>query len=241
MMIWPMPARSRAAVAAIALLLVAACSGGGHSSAAKTTTTTSTTAGSSTTGISTPPPSSTTSTAPVSSSCTAADPNGLAGLVPQRIVPAGFVVQPDTANQTGPTDFNKAVTDDGEKDAATVLKQDGFRRGYQRLWAHQDGRKVIAVVYEFCSVGGAKAYATRAAKLGTNSTTSPFTVSGIPDAVGLASHDSTSSTALVQATPGRYVIVASINAPTTAATQAQAEQLATDVAKALVGELTANV
>ena len=86
--------------------------------------------------------------------------------MPQRLVPSGFVVQPDGSNRTGPTDLNKAVTDDGEKDAATVLKQDGFRRGYQRLWAHQDGRKVIALVYEFCSVGGAKAYATRAADAG---------------------------------------------------------------------------
>ena len=35
--------------------------------------------------------------------------------------------------------------------------------------------------------------------------------------------------------------MASANAPKAVATEAQAEQLATDVAKALVGELTANV
>jgi len=239
-MILPMSARTRAAVASVALLAVAACSGG-HSSSSGATTTSSTTT-SVVAATSSSSPSSTSTPTTVSGTCTQADPKVLATLVPQRLVPTGFVMQPEATNQTGPTDFTKAVSDDGEPDASAVLKADGFRRGYQRLWAHADHRKVIAVVYEFCSLSGAKAYATRAERLGTSGTTSPFTVTGIPGAVGITAHDNAgSSTALVQATPGRYVIVASASGPTTVATQAQIEQLATSVAKGLVAELTANV
>ena len=181
--------------------------------------------------------SATSTTAPTAATCTQADPKALESLLPIT-VPAGFAVQPDNVGDTGPSDLQKATKDDGGADAAAVLRQDGFRRGYQRLWMDQGNRKLTAFIYEFCSVDGASAYAARIAKLDASGAT-PFTVTGVHGATGVTGTNQGDVFAHVRATPGRYVVQARAHGAVTALTTAQAEQLATGVAASLVAVLTA--
>ena len=74
------------------------------------------------------------------------------GLLAGRLVtdvPPGYLRQVDSVGDTGPSDLEKAVRDDGEPDARSVLVADGFVAGYQRLWAKGDDAKIIDFVYEF--------------------------------------------------------------------------------------------
>src|ERR671924_63589 len=50
-------------------------------------------------------------------------------------VPEGYILQPDQVGDTGPSDLEKAVRDDGEDDAREVLTRTRFVRGYQRMWS----------------------------------------------------------------------------------------------------------
>src|SRR5437870_871881 len=43
-------------------------------------------------------------------------------------VPAGFVLQPDNVDDTGPSDLAKAIRDDGSPDAGKILRAEGFVR-----------------------------------------------------------------------------------------------------------------
>lgn len=103
-------------------------------------------------------------------------------------VPEGFERIDDDEVGAGPSDFAKAVSDDGGADAEEVLTSAGFVSGYQRGWqtTDQSGR-IIVFLYEFSKADGAGAYADRAIE-GYDADPSieptPFDVEGIPDASG---------------------------------------------------------
>src|SRR5207244_8351257 len=62
-------------------------------------------------------------------------------------VPAGFVLQPDNVDDTGPSDLAKAIRDDGSPDAGKILRAEGFVRGYQQLWIDAQGAQIIVFLY----------------------------------------------------------------------------------------------
>jgi hypothetical protein len=84
-------------------------------------------------------------------------------LVPRLLaeVPAGYEQQPDNVGDTGPSDFEKAVRDEGSPDARRVLEADGFVAGYQRLWTRDEDGTIIDFVYRFSAPGGAEHYRDR--------------------------------------------------------------------------------
>ena len=84
-------------------------------------------------------------------------------LVPRLLteVPAGYEQQPDNVGDTGPSDFEKAVRDDGSPDARQVLEADGFVAGYQRLWTKDEEGTIIDFVYRFSAPSGAEHYRDR--------------------------------------------------------------------------------
>ncbi|HYH49294.1 MAG TPA: hypothetical protein VEG38_07075, partial [Acidimicrobiia bacterium] len=83
-------------------------------------------------------PATTTSTAPA----LAANFDDLSRLL-LTTVPAEYKIQPNDVGDTGPSDLEKAVRDDGGDDARAVLTRNGFVRGYQRYWSKSDDEEVV--------------------------------------------------------------------------------------------------
>jgi hypothetical protein len=122
-----------------------------------------------------------------------------------RTVPAGFEQQPDDVGDTGPSDLDKAASDDGDDEdnheGRDVLVANGFVAGYQRLWAKgvttgEDGEpnvdeadEIVDFLYCFKTAEGAAAYMQRSVD-GNEESVAPedhvttFTVSGIPGSKG---------------------------------------------------------
>ena len=72
-------------------------------------------------------------------------------------VPDGYVAARDDVGDTGPSDFDKAVADEGDNpDAAEQLTAEGFELGYQRMWQTEDANLVV-FLYRFATEGGAEA------------------------------------------------------------------------------------
>lgn len=104
-------------------------------------------------------------------------------------VPEGYERAPDSIGDTGPSDLEKAIRDDGAADARDVLTKTRFVRGYQRMWtgASEDD-EIAAYVYQFADTAGALEYTNR---LNTGIltptegvTVTPFDVPNIHGAVG---------------------------------------------------------
>lgn len=105
-------------------------------------------------------------------------------------VPRGFIRQPDSVGDTGPSDLAKAIRDDGTPDARTRLTRDRFVRGYQRLWMNSSHDQVIAFLYQFATPTGASDYfrysvqqfqtATLKTTQGATVRTRRFAVPGLP-------------------------------------------------------------
>jgi hypothetical protein len=124
-------------------------------------------------------------------------------------VPAGYARQSDDVGDTGPSDLDKAVKDDGNADARTVLTKDGFVAGYQALWQKDDGQ-IIDFLYQFTSATGANDYANRTYADGFSGSTdakpTTFAVAGIPGAKGLEGHDTDGTSDVVVFTSGGYLV-----------------------------------
>jgi hypothetical protein len=133
-------------------------------------------------------------------------------------VPAGYKVQPNDVGDTGPSNLEKAVDDDGEPDARAVLTRDGFVRGYQRLWNKTDDEQIIAFLYQFGDHAGAVDYAQRTndgmRKPEDGVTVTPFDVPGIDGAVGMVGGDPTFSSSVVVYPKGPYVVQLVVMGPT---------------------------
>jgi hypothetical protein len=103
----------------------------------------------------------------------------------QISVPEGYMLQPDNVGDTGPTDLEKAVRDDGADDARDVLTRTRFIRGDQRMWSRSAADEIVAYVYQFEDAAGAAEYTKRLTADAIP--TSTFRVDGINGAVGVNS------------------------------------------------------
>jgi hypothetical protein len=130
-------------------------------------------------------------------------------------VPDGYVRQPDTVDDTGPSDLDKAVADDGADDARDALTRNRFVRGYQREWALDAKDEVVSYVYQFADPTGAEDYTKRiAAEAGSpaaGATTTMFNVAGIAGAVGVNSSAPTFATSSVTFMKGPYSVQVIVN------------------------------
>jgi hypothetical protein len=131
-------------------------------------------------------------------------------------VPAGWEQQPDDVGDTGPSDLEKAVRDDGAGDARQVLTADGFVAGYQRLWAKGDGQ-IIDFLYQFDRSEGAVDHNARMAQLNSQPeagvTEAPFAVPGIPGATGSHLSGPGGTAAFVMFTRDGYAVQLRVNGP----------------------------
>jgi hypothetical protein len=145
-------------------------------------------------------------------------------------VPDGYMRQPDAVGDTGPSDLDKAVADDGEADARDVLTRTHFVRGYQRMWARSEDDQIISYVYQFADHAGAVEFTNRlTADAGAASpgvTSSTFADPAIDGAVGLNSSDATSATSSVTFVKGPYSVQLVVNGATPTGLQSFATALA---------------
>jgi hypothetical protein len=139
----------------------------------------------------------------------ASDPAGLEALLVDA-VPAGFVVQSDDVGDTGPSDLEKAVHDQGgTPEDRDFLVRNGFRRGYQRLWQNGEDDQLIVFLYEFSGAPGAKAQAdTVAEQLSSGDGEAPGLPfdPGIAGALGFRSPDPSNPGAVVAFGKSRYAV-----------------------------------
>jgi hypothetical protein len=76
-------------------------------------------------------------------------------------------MQPDAAHGAGPSNLAKAINDEEQPDAATVLTELRFRRGFQRVWS-DDVQQFVVLLYEFCDAAGAQGYFDHRVQLATS-------------------------------------------------------------------------
>ena len=124
-------------------------------------------------------------------------------------VPDGYVRQPDAVGDTGPSDLEKAISDDGADDARDVLTRARFVRGYQRMWT-RGGDEIVSYVYQFADTAGAVEYTNR---LNSDSlaptegvSISPFDVPDISGALGVNTSDPTLASSSVTFVKGPYSV-----------------------------------
>ncbi|HET9771291.1 MAG TPA: hypothetical protein VFS16_10410 [Acidimicrobiia bacterium] len=126
-------------------------------------------------------------------------------------VPEGYQRTPDNIGDTGPTDLEKAVRDDGAADARDVLTQARFVRGYQRMWtgASEDD-EIAAYVYQFADTAGALAYTNRlnasVVAPAEGVTVTPFDVPNIHGATGANIAETDFASASVTFVKGPYSV-----------------------------------
>ena len=236
----------RASVAAVsaALLLATACGGGGDDKAsADRDTTTSTTEHHD--GKAFEKTSDTISGAdPVDSGeapagCTvdSGDADALVGFFPDG--PAGFELQADDVGDTGPSDFDKAVADDGEDGAEASLTEAGFLAGYQRYWIDDAESDLVGFLYEFCDGAGAQRYLDRT--VGENELGNgihAFTPAGLSGAIGQSGVDEGYTAAQVSVVHGQYLVM-SQSGSMDATDEGPFEVLATHLVQGMIGKLDA--
>jgi hypothetical protein len=145
-------------------------------------------------------------------------------------VPDGYMLQPDSVGDTGPSDLDKAVADDGEADARDVLTRTHFVRGYQRMWARSEDDQIVSYVYQFADHGGAVEFTNRltadAGAGGPGVTASTFPVPALDGAVGVNSSDASSATSSVTFVKGPYSVQLVVNGSTPTGLQSFATALA---------------
>ena len=206
-----MPRPRRAALAVLATLTLAACTGGGGKP--------QTTADGQVAETSTGAPQ-------IKGARTSAELSKALDMT----VPAGYVVQPDSVDDTGPSDLEKAIADDGGDDARDVLTRDRFVRGYQREWAGNGNDQIVSYVYQFADNAGAVDYTKRVtADAGAQTagvTIATFTVPDIAGAVGVNGSDGTFATSTVTFVKGPYSAQVVVNGASAAGLQSLVTSLA---------------
>ena len=133
-------------------------------------------------------------------------------------VPDGYMLQPDEVGDTGPSDLEKAVHDDGEDDAREVLTRTRFVRGYQRQWNRSEDDEIVSYVYQFADHAGAVEYTNRltadvgAQTAGVN--IDKFSVDTISGSVGVNGSDPNFATSSVTFVKGPYSVQVVVNGST---------------------------
>lgn len=115
---------------------------------------------------------------------------------------AGYTREADDVGDTGPSDLEKAIRDDGEDGAREALVN--FVAGYQRLWTKGDN-EIVVFLYQFTSADGASKYAKRWTD-GSDGSTAEFAVAGIAGAKGFTSTDDEEPGAAIVFTRGVYLV-----------------------------------
>lgn len=146
-------------------------------------------------------------------------------------VPDGWRRTPDPVAETGPSDLEKAVRDDGAPDARDVLTRTRFVRGYQRMWtAAGADDEIVAYVYQFADSAGALDYTSHLnAGLVTPSegvTVTPFDVPEIEAAVGVNIAEPGFSSSSVTFVKGPYSVQMVVNGSSPAVLEVLAAALA---------------
>ena len=145
-------------------------------------------------------------------------------------VPEGYAVLPDNVDDTGPSDLDKAVSDDGGADARDVLTADHFVRGYQREWSLDENDQIISYVYQFADHAGAADYTRRVTEDSQSPTGSTalgrFTVPDIDGAVGVNGSDPSFASSTVTFVKGPYSVQVVINGAKPAGLQSLATSMA---------------
>jgi hypothetical protein len=145
-------------------------------------------------------------------------------------VPEGYAVVPDNLDDTGPSDLDKAVSDDGGADARGVLTGDHFVRGYQREWSLDEDDQIISYVYQFGDPAGAADYTRRVTEDSTVPTESGdlgrFSVPGINGAVGVNGSDPNFASSTVTFAKGPYSVQVVVNGAKQAGLQSLASSMA---------------
>lgn len=145
-------------------------------------------------------------------------------------VPDGYALQPDEVGDTGPSDLEKAIRDDGEDDARDVLTKTRFVRGYQRMWSRSEDDEIIAYVYQFAGNAGAVEYTNRlTADAGAQTagvTIEQFTVPSIKGSIGVNGSDPAFATSSVTFVKGPYSVQIVVNAASPTGLQALVTALA---------------
>jgi hypothetical protein len=222
-----------AAYAVLATITLAACTAGGKAETVQggveaTTTTTTATSPSAPAALSTPAAPAAPAAPPIQVAKTFAD---LSRAI-ITAVPAGYDLQPDEVDDTGPSTLEKAIADDGEDDARAVFTRDRFMRGYQRMWSKNDSDQIVVYLYQFAAHTGALDYAKRitAASGGqTNgASTGTFGVAGIAGAIGVNGSDANFPTSSVTFVKGPYSVQVTVNGGPSGHTQALVSSLALD-------------
>ena len=145
-------------------------------------------------------------------------------------VPDGYMLQPDEVGDTGPSDLEKAVRDDGEDDARDVLTRTRFVRGYQRQWSRSEDDEIVSYVYQFADHAGAVEYTNRltadigAQPAGTN--VDKFSVDTIAGSVGVNGSDPNFATSSVTFVKGSYSVQVVVNGSTPTGLQSLVSALA---------------
>ena len=167
------------------------------------------------------------------------DPNATASSVAENMkdleealdlaVPDGFVRQPDAVGDTGPSDLEKAIRDDGGDDARDILTKSRFVQGYQRMWT-RSGDEIVSYVYQFADTAGAVEYTNR---LNSDSlaptegvSISPFDVPDITGAVGVNTSEPTLASSSVTFVKGPYSVEIVVSGPTPTGLEALVTALA---------------
>lgn len=145
-------------------------------------------------------------------------------------VPEGYAVQADEVGDTGPSDLEKAIRDDGGDDARDVLTRTRFVRGYQRMWSRNEDDEIVAYVYQFADHAGALEYTTRVTA-GADApvdgmTISRFEVPAINGAVGVTGYDAKFASSSVIFVTGPYSVQMVVNGATPTGLEALAVALA---------------
>lgn len=145
-------------------------------------------------------------------------------------VPDGYTLQPDEVGDTGPSNLDKAIADDGEEDAAEVFARTKFVRGYQRMWSRSEDDEIIAYVYQFAGNAGAVEYTKRlTADLGAQTagvSISLFNVENIDGAMGVNGSDPGFATSSVTYVKGPYSVQLVVNGPSPTGLETLATALA---------------
>ena len=151
--------------------------------------------------------STTTTTETSVCSANGRDPAELAALLADD-VPAEYARHADDFGYTGPSDLDKAARDDSGADAAAVLTELKFARGYQRLWQTEGSDQLILFVYEFCDETGAAGYLsrTRDSFTASDSTLEPFTPTSIPAEIGYRRDEDGVGVVTLPTQTGRYLV-----------------------------------
>jgi hypothetical protein len=132
-------------------------------------------------------------------------------------LPAGYVLQPDNVGDTGPSDLEKAVRDDGDDDARQALTDAGFIAGFQKLWVQGDN-EIVGFLYRFRDPLGAQLYFKRTVQgLASDppKNVHPINVPGVPGVVGFGGSDTDGVASVVAFARGPYTAQLIVDGPLT--------------------------